>query len=179
MHREPGADGEWDVEWFFTSPPEITAVEPGSPAAGAGLRRGDLLTHIDGSALTTEDGGRRLAAVEPGDTVRWTFDREGRSGAVIMVARAAEGGSRGVGPSAGRGRAPSGTPPLGRADTAAAPGPESPLRYSGRAGPALVEVRGAPVNVLEDTGTGEILIRSGDVWVRIRILPEGSDGGSP
>ena len=66
-----------DGRWIFRSPPEVYSVESGSPAHSAGLRRGDVLTHVDGTAITTESGGRRWAQVKPGQTVRVSYRRAG------------------------------------------------------------------------------------------------------
>jgi hypothetical protein len=64
-----------DGRWIFRSPPEVYSVESGSPAHVAGLRRGDVLTHVDGTAITSEGGGRRWAQVKPGQTVRVSYRR--------------------------------------------------------------------------------------------------------
>jgi len=72
--------------WQFDSQPEIYSVDPDGPAKTAGLARGDLLTHIDGIALTSPEGGRRFGAVRPGDKVQWTFERDGKSRSVTLVA---------------------------------------------------------------------------------------------
>jgi membrane-associated protease RseP (regulator of RpoE activity) len=74
------------VRWSFEQPPQILSVEAGSPAARAGLRRGDVLTHIDGVALTTPEGGRRFGAVRPGETVRLTYTRDGTTNTVEIAA---------------------------------------------------------------------------------------------
>jgi hypothetical protein len=71
--------------WEFTSPPRILAVEDGSPAARAGLRTGDLLTHIDGVPLTSDAGSEQLAAVAPGQTVEWTYRRDGEQRTATMT----------------------------------------------------------------------------------------------
>jgi len=63
--------------WEFSQPPEISLVEPGSPADRAGLRNGDVLVEIDGLPLVSARGGRRFGAVKPGETVRLTYRRGG------------------------------------------------------------------------------------------------------
>ena len=55
-----------------------------------------------------------------------------------------------------------------RAPVAATPAQAQRLRYSGTVGGAQVEVRGAPVNVTRDARTGELVIRSSDITVRVK-----------
>jgi putative serine protease PepD len=59
---------------------EIVTVAPESPAAGAGLQEGDVITAVDGSAVT---GPAELAELirshEPGDQVTIAFTREGNT----------------------------------------------------------------------------------------------------
>ncbi len=74
--------------WEFSEPPEISMVEPGSPADRAGLRRGDVLVEIDGLPLVSEEGGRRFGAAKPGETVRLTYRRGGTSQTVSVTAEA-------------------------------------------------------------------------------------------
>ncbi|MEO8358935.1 MAG: trypsin-like peptidase domain-containing protein [Vicinamibacteria bacterium] len=68
----------------------ITVVEPGSPAARAGLtgvdvdsrsiRVGDVITEIDGRAVTSqEDLNGRLSYIEPGATVSMKIWRDGKT----------------------------------------------------------------------------------------------------
>ncbi|HUH13087.1 MAG TPA: PDZ domain-containing protein, partial [Longimicrobiales bacterium] len=138
---------------------ELTAVEEGGPAWRAGLRAGDRLLRIDGHELTSPEGGKALGALAPGQRVTWTYARGGRTATTLMEAAA---------PAPRHADLPAPPPPAG---------PDSPLRYSGRVGDTLVEARGGPVSVVEDPATGEIVVRSGEVWVRVRVLPpEGSDG---
>jgi serine protease Do len=72
----------------------IMGVERGSPAARAGLRQGDLVTALNGEAVTTSRAlVRGVALLPPGETVRLTLQRAGRSQevAVQIGRRPAEG----------------------------------------------------------------------------------------
>lgn len=60
---------------FFEAPPQVYSVEPGSPADLAGLRRGDIITHVDGVAITSDAGARRFADIEPHEAVRYRIRR--------------------------------------------------------------------------------------------------------
>lgn len=103
---------------------------------------------IDGVPLSSSEGGRRFTEIEPGDTVQWTVERGGQPQTVRMVAAA--------------------KPESKPSKSAEA----LKLRYTGTLGPAEVEVRGAPVNVTEDERTGELVIRSHDLLVRVTIPGE-------
>jgi predicted metalloprotease with PDZ domain len=132
----------------FGEAPTVVSVEPGTPAASAGMRRGDRLTHLNGISLTTPEGWRLFSAIQPGQLVAWTYTRDGRRVQSSMTA-------------------------LRRPDARSAPAPPTAaqaqrLRYSGTVGGSQVEVRGAPVTVSTDPRTGETVIRSADVTVRIR-----------
>lgn len=152
-------------EWEFSAPPEVSSVEERSPAADAGLRRGDVLLEIDGMSLTSREGGQRFGSVEPGETVRLTYNRgaETRSATVTAARRpgmAPPPPGPGVAPSAYASRATS-----GYASAAA-----SRLRYSGLVGETSVEVRGAGsvvVNIIEPGR--EIEIVTSDSRTRIRL----------
>ncbi|SOD02017.1 PDZ domain-containing protein [bacterium JGI 053] len=141
-----------DVSMYFGEPPVVENVEAGSPAQRAGLRRGDRLTHVDGLALTTRQGARRFADIRPGQTVTWTYRRG--SGAYTARTTAV--------------RRPD-APPTPRT-LAVAPSARAAqqVRYSGAVGSTDVEVRGAPVTITRDERTGETVIRSHDLTVRLR-----------
>jgi S1-C subfamily serine protease len=64
----------------------IDNVDRGSPAARAGLQRGDLLTHVNGIPITGEAGWPHFNAIQPGETVRFTFMRGGKSREATMTA---------------------------------------------------------------------------------------------
>ncbi len=53
------------------NPPVIGIVEPDSPAAHAGLRIGDLITHLNGQeVLSDQEAMNRIAGMTPGSTVK-------------------------------------------------------------------------------------------------------------
>lgn len=58
----------------------VTQVATGSPAADAGVNAGDVITAIDGRAVSSaDDVVTRLAAMSPGDSVSLTVTRNGGS----------------------------------------------------------------------------------------------------
>jgi len=139
--------------WDFSSPPTVESVEPGSPADRAGIREGDRITHIDGFAITSAEGGKRFGGVKPGQAVGFLLLRDARAHSVSVTA-----GDRTVE------AVPTPTPRPGRAPR---PQPRpGARRFSGVIGDALVEVTGGPITV-QRTET-EIVIRSADITVRIK-----------
>lgn len=72
--REAGDDAPY---WESTEPPVIHALARGGPAAQAGLRIGDTLTHVGEHRVTSRAGGRSLGAVQPGAAVQLTIRRAG------------------------------------------------------------------------------------------------------
>lgn len=156
-------DGDGAPRWVFSNPPVVERIEVDGPAAAAGLRGGDVLTHIDGVSLTTEAGGERFGAVEPGDTVTFRFVRNARSGEVRIAAQERSWTMR-----------PAPAPRVAErvvAGVVTAGAPE-PTRFSGVLGDAHVVVSGGPITVTR-TDT-EIVIRSQDITVRISSI-----GGDP
>ena len=67
----------------------ITRVEPAGPAARAGIRVGDVVTRINGQAVTPENTLTRLVAnVAPGANARFDLLRDGRPQSVnVTVAK--------------------------------------------------------------------------------------------
>jgi hypothetical protein len=128
-----------DPAWQFDELPEIHTVDPESPADEAGLTPGDVLTHIDGVALDTDEGGRRFSAVRPGQRVEWTVRRDGKARTVEVVAEEREA----------------------RRTVA------TDLRYSGSLGDTDIKVTGhRRVRVIED---GDVItITTGDATIRLQ-----------
>lgn len=139
--------------WDFTSPPAIERVEPGSPADRAGLRAGDLITAIDGHAITSEAGGAAFGGVRPGQQITVGVMRDGAARTVSLTAT-------------GR-PVPAATPAPRQARGVAVPRPDVEVqRFTGVIGDAVVEVSGGPITVHRTEN--EIVIRSADITVRIR-----------
>ena len=76
---------------------EITSVSPSGPAEAAGLRKGDVITAIDGKPLrkTAERGtGRQLIehlrGIEPGQVVKVDYQRDGKKQSASVTTVAAE-----------------------------------------------------------------------------------------
>jgi hypothetical protein len=152
--------------WDFSQPPEVQGIAPEGSVASAGLRAGDRIVAIDGVDITSEDGGRRFAEIEPGQGIVWTVERDGRRLQVKTTARER--------------RSPLAlAEPVGEAPAAAAlarsvPVPVAsasarpPLRFTGSVGNVTVEVRGGEVTVTEADDGRLIVIRTGDSEIRIR-----------
>ena len=70
---------EKDGALYFSEPPEVYSVERGSGADRAGIRRGDVLTHVNGQSITSREGGRIFGTAKPGATLRFTIRRNGSS----------------------------------------------------------------------------------------------------
>jgi S1-C subfamily serine protease len=59
---------------------EVANVATGSPAAGAGLQSGDVITAVDGTAVSSPaDLARLVRSHQPGDQVTITYSRSGAS----------------------------------------------------------------------------------------------------
>lgn len=60
---------------YFTRPPEVYSIERGGPADKAGIRRGDVITHIEGKPIASQTGGKLFSTAKPGQTVKFTVVR--------------------------------------------------------------------------------------------------------
>jgi len=157
-------DEDGTSEWEFSSPPEVSSIQAGSPAAAAGLRRGDVLLEIDGESLETEEGGRQFGSVKPGQSVRWTYRRDGETRTTTATAAERPGPTAPLPPDESTaGYVHGRTLGYTASDLSA-------LRYSGLVGATSVEVRGAGsvvVNIIEPGRELEIV--TSDSRTRIRL----------
>jgi membrane-associated protease RseP (regulator of RpoE activity) len=78
--------GESNGVLHFSEPPEVYSVERGSGADKAGIRRGDVITHVNGRPITSKEGGRIFGTAKPGATLGFTVRRDGKSRTVSLTA---------------------------------------------------------------------------------------------
>lgn len=121
----------------FSTEPIIRGIRPGSPAAGE-LRNGDILVAIDGCLVTTREGGRRLANLEPGVPVTLRIRRDGEEMDVVVVPETGCNAPR-LAVRAGREAPPA---PAARPAAGAVPAAPKPPRPA--VTPATPETPGAP-----------------------------------
>ncbi len=70
------------------SPPgaELAEILPGTPAAKAGLKAGDIVTKLDSTTVSSEaDLSAVIASKKPGDTMSVTYLRHGKSAKVTVT----------------------------------------------------------------------------------------------
>ena len=154
----PGGD-ENPVWESGDSPPELSMIARGGPADRAGLRVGDRMTHIDGLSITTRAGARRLGAVKPGQTVRVTVIRDGKS-----LTRPLTLGTRPESRVTVAPRSP-------RAPTTSPPRVRSELRYTGKLEDVSVEVWSAAGSTVERIGD-TMVITVGTSVIRLKVDPK-------
>ena len=154
--EEPGASPVWESK----SAPELSMVAPGSPAARAGFRPGDVLTHIDGTSILTSAGARKFGRVIPGQKVRVTVLRDGRTiTRELTLTRRPEARAAAV---AG---VVAGTPP-----SPMSPAARRELRYTGRLEDVTVEVFSSGGPTVERIGDTMVITAGGTV-VRLKVDP--------
>jgi putative serine protease PepD len=65
---------------------KIAGVRPGTPAAKAGLKTGDVVTSLGGTPVSTSDDlASAISAHKPGDSVSVTYERDGQSHTVTLT----------------------------------------------------------------------------------------------
>lgn len=148
-------DGAAGPIWSFTSSPEVYSVEPGSAAERAGMRRGDVITQIDGIEVTRPEAGMKFGSAHPGTWMGFTVRRGNTTHLVWITAQ------RPTNPTAVP--AAASVSPAEKASTVSL----QPIRYAGRLGDTDVEVRGSR-QVVVDYSDDEIIIVSGDTTVRLK-----------
>ena len=77
----------------------VNNVEPGSPAAAAGLKRGDLIVSVDGRAIKDAAGLKNtIASYAPGTRVKMAFERDGKTETVtVELSKLTESARQGTG----------------------------------------------------------------------------------
>ena len=60
-------------------------MDPGSPADRAGVKKGDVLVEIDGMPITSRDAGHWFGTVQPGEKMRWTYERGGKKHQAVLT----------------------------------------------------------------------------------------------
>jgi len=140
--------------WRFTTSPAVEGVDAVGPAARSGIRSGDVITAIDGLALTTDAGARRFSELAPGQSYSLSVHRGAQVHTVSIVAA-----ERPVG--TGRALAES-LRAVGEAMAIMRSGPaaDSPIRFSGTIAGIDVVVRGSPdvTVLLDDQDCGAVLL---------------------
>lgn len=64
----------------------VDKTEPGTPAAAAGLKSGDVITELNGQSIKdAADLTRRVAALKPGDKAELSFLRDGEEKTVSLT----------------------------------------------------------------------------------------------
>ncbi len=152
--------------WESDSNPELSMIAARGPAARAGLRVGDELTHIDGLPISRPDGARRLGAVEPGDKVKLTVRRDGKS-----LTRELTLGRRPEAPGAPVVAASRVRPTARAARAAIAAGRRSELRYTGKIEDVSVEVWSTAGSTVERIGDTMVITVGGTV-IRLKADPK-------
>jgi hypothetical protein len=173
------------VVWRSSEFPTIYNVDQDSPADKAGLRRGDMLTEINGLSLLSDEGGQLFGSVKPGQPVKWTFQREGETRTAVVVAAARPGQAGEYAQQLEQLQSQLGNlehlddeelrkqlTEMQRAFEGTrrrTPSARQKVRWTGSVGDADVTVQGlANVSVTTDEETGEIVITTGETTVRIK-----------
>lgn len=79
---------EWTTPISFATFPEVADVTPDSPAAKAGVRKGDVLIAINGVSLRTRDGTTLFRTVQPGQQVTLLVIRDASALTLTITATA-------------------------------------------------------------------------------------------
>lgn len=76
----PAVDAAYGITILL--PTKVGSADPGTPAEGIGLQRGDRITAVDGTAVASWRDMRNLISVRPAESITLAWEREG----VIMRA---------------------------------------------------------------------------------------------
>ena len=146
----------------------VSSVQPGSAAAGAGLKQGDVITKLNGAEVNDSNAFRnRVAGTQPGTAVTLTVLRDGREQELraTLGERKAESAARGDEEGGG------GETPGGKLGLSVEPlTPESAAQLKLAAGTRGLVVRG----VDPEGPAAEAGLRQGDVILEVNREPAGS-----
>ena len=78
-------------------PPRVGSTDPGTPADELGLRRGDLITAVDGQPVATWSGMREVISAHPGEAVELQWQRGGRAMTAMITPEERLEGDRPIG----------------------------------------------------------------------------------
>jgi regulator of sigma E protease len=120
----------------------VMLLEPGMPAAQAGIRLGDVITSVDGTQVRTFDDLRHVMETKGGKEVAVGLDREGQTLEVKLVPALADAGGR----SPRRGRL--GVSPQPRVPLLGVPSGSAAERAGLRTFDRVLSVDGQPVETL-------------------------------
>jgi serine protease Do len=75
----PGLSGAVNRVYGFKNGVLVQLIQPGGPAEKAGLKAGDIITHVDGRAVKDgDDLVSEIASRRPGSTIRLGYLRDGK-----------------------------------------------------------------------------------------------------
>lgn len=77
QHIELPATPDADFGIVILLPTTIGSADPGTPAAGIGLQRGDRITAVDGTEVSTWSDMRDLISIRPAESITLTWARDG------------------------------------------------------------------------------------------------------
>jgi serine protease Do len=145
----------------------VSTIQPGSPAERAGLRRGDVITHVNAQAVSDSNAVRnQIARLQPGTSAAVTIVRGGRTQNVTVrlaeLPQTADGAPPAAAPTANEGALGLSVAPVSRqkAESLGLDGagvevtrvdPEGPAAEAGiREGDVLEEVNGTGIRSAAD-----------------------------
>jgi regulator of sigma E protease len=95
---------DWDGDFLAAlglkidlGPPRVSEVLPGKPAATAGMESGDIITAIDGAPMRSPSDVATATNAHPGERLRFTLRRDGKTVEAQVVPEATEQNGRRVG----------------------------------------------------------------------------------
>jgi regulator of sigma E protease len=95
---------DWDGDFLAAlglkidlGPPRVSEVLPGKPAATAGMESGDIITAIDGVPMRSPSDVATATNAHPGERLRFTLRRDGKTVEAQVVPEATEQNGRRVG----------------------------------------------------------------------------------